>query len=96
MLEKTYKHTIITLDGEEQEITLNRMTMRHGLKLAGLHEGNAVEALIDLVAPGVLDIIDPESMNGLVEVIMEKEKGFFAKLNKGVGLQKTKRAKKSK
>ena len=87
-MEKTYLHTIETLDGTEKEITLNRLTMRIGLKLVGLNETEAVELLVDTISPGTLDEIAPTSLTGLVEVIRDKEKSFFAQLAKSLETQK--------
>lgn len=83
-MEKNYKTTITTLDGEDKEITLHRLTMRHGMKIVGLNESNAIEALVDMIAPDVLDEISPASLNDLVDTIMEKEKGFFDQLAKSM------------
>jgi hypothetical protein len=97
-MEKTYTHTIKTLDGEEKEVTLHRMTVRHGMKLTSLQGDEAIEALIDMIAPGVLDEIAPESLSGLVELITETEKGFFDQLvtSMPASTPKTKKSKKSK
>ncbi len=81
-MESTYKHKITTMDGTEREITLNRLTMRHGVRLQGKEIGDATELLIDMVAPEALDIIAPESLAGLVEIILETEKDFFVQLSR--------------
>ena len=83
-MERTYTHTITTLDGDEKEITLNRLTMRHGMRLSGLSETEAVEVLVDMIAPGVLDEIAPDALSGLVDAIMEKEQSFFDQLAKSM------------
>lgn len=95
-MEATYTHTITTLDGEEQEITLNRMTMRHGLKIAMLSPDTMIESLLDMVAPGVLDTISPESLLGLIEKVQEMEKSFFVRVGKLMTAEPKKRPRKSK
>jgi len=96
-MEKQYKTTITTLDGETKEITLHRLTMRHGLKLQGITGEQAIESLIDMIAPGVLDEIAPNSLGDLVDVITEKEQGFFDQLAKSMTAPaKPRKTKKSK
>ena len=82
-MEKSYKFTITTMDGEEKEIEVLHLTLRHGLRLHSLNTDASIEeVLLDMLAPGVLDIISPESLFDLVETIMEKDKAFFDRLTK--------------
>jgi len=79
-METTYTTTVKTMNGDEIEITLSRLTMRHALKLKAIPEDDRIELLMDLVAPGVLDIIAPEGMDALVATVMEVEKDFFDRM----------------
>jgi len=83
-MEHTYTHTIKTVNGEEKELTLHRMTMRHSLKIAKMQADQAEEYLLDILAPGLLDMSDIpiDVVEEVISVIMEKEKAFFGQKTK--------------
>lgn len=99
-MESTYKHTITTIDGTEVEVTLNRLTMRHGFKLQNVKpEDNVMEIMVDMISPGTLDIISPKSLGELFKLVEEKEAGFFAQMTEMLipkTKPKVKRSRKSK
>ena len=52
-MEKSYKFTITTMDGEEKEIDVLHLTLRHGLRLHSLKTDASIEeVLLDMLAPG--------------------------------------------
>lgn len=95
-MERTYRHTITTIDGEEKEITCNRLSLRHGLRLQAIDPAAMTETLIDMVAPGMLDDISVDSFVELVDKIMEVESGFFDQLKKVKEGKSAKKGKKGK
>lgn len=83
MKEKTNTFTIKTMDGEEQEITIHALTMRHANSFSGTIERSEIPSILfDLMAPGTLDIISPESYAELLEHLMDESSDFFIRVAK--------------
>lgn len=75
-LENTYKVTLTNEAGESIEVNVKRMTVRNKIRLGACSTSAEIaEAVIDMVAPDVLDMQDitVDSLSRLFEAIEAKE-----------------------